>query len=323
MMRVSIITGEIFLDPSSGVPPESGDRLRIALSGVPEGVRWRDPEPCTDADLARVHGAAYLRWLEGISRGERFLDMNTFISPSAYRAAHFAAGSAVAAAGRALAGETCFAMVRPPGHHAEPDRAMGFCLFNNAAIAAAWALQHADRVAILDWDLHHGNGTQRVFYGSDQVLFCSVHQQNAFPFTGWVDEIGRGPGRGYTLNAPLPQGASLGDYHHIFSQVFCRAIARFRPDLLIISAGQDTLWDDPQGRMQLAAGDFSVLTRLAREAAGCPLALILEGGYGPSHGAAIAAIFQGLEGGGPPGPVAPPRPSTREVAGMLQKVGYF
>ena len=323
-MRVSVITGEVFLHPASGMPPESADRLRTALSGVPEGVQWRDPSPCSDADLARVHGTGYLRWLRDISSGERFLDGDTFISPPVYRAARCAAGSAVAATERALSGETCFAMVRPPGHHAEPDRAMGFCFFNNAAVAAAWAMEQVDRVAILDWDLHHGNGTQAAFYGSERVLFCSVHQHNAFPFTGWVDEIGTGAGKGFTLNAPLPPGATLSDYRLIFTEVFTPAISRFRPDLLIISAGQDGLRDDPQGSMQLDPGDYGELTRIARQAADCPLALILEGGYGPSHGTAIAAIFGGLqEEAASPAPCPAPRPSTREVARILQKVGYF
>jgi acetoin utilization deacetylase AcuC-like enzyme len=322
-MGVSVISGGVFLHPESGVPPESADRLRTALSGVPEGVRWREPSPGSDTDLSRVHGAEYLRWLQEISSGERFLDVNTFISPHAYRAARCAAGSAIAAAERALSGETCFAMVRPPGHHAEPARAMGFCLLNNAAIAAAWALEQVEKVAILDWDLHHGNGTQAVFYDSDRVLFCSVHQHNAFPFSGWVDEIGTGAGKGYTLNAPLPPGATLADYSLIFREVFAPVISRFGPDLLIISAGQDSLRDDPRGSMQLDPVDYSELTRIARFAADCPLALVLEGGYGPSHGAAIAAIFRGLREEAFPAPVPPPRPSTRELVRVLRKVGYF
>jgi acetoin utilization deacetylase AcuC-like enzyme len=320
---ISVITGDVFLHPASGVPPESADRLRTALAGVPEGVRWRDPSPGTDADLARIHTPEYLRWLQGIARGERFLDVNTFISPHVYRAARCAAGSAIAAAERALSGETCFAMVRPPGHHAEPARAMGFCLFNNAALAAARALDRVDRVAVLDWDLHHGNGTQAAFSRNDRVLFCSIHQQNAFPGSGWVDEIGTGPGKGHTLNAPLPPGATLADYSLIFRKVFAPAITRFRPDLLIISAGQDALRDDPQGSMLLEPGDYAELSRIARHAAGRPLALVLEGGYGPSHGAAIAAIFRGLREEGKPVPVPPPRPSTAEVARVLRKVGYF
>ena len=322
-MGISVITGDVFLHPASGVPPESADRLRTALSGVPEGVRWRDPSPCSDDDLARIHEPEYLRWLHGISKGERFLDVNTFISPHAYRAARCAAGSTIAAAERALAGETCFAMVRPPGHHAEPGRAMGFCLFNNAAIAAARALDSVERVAILDWDLHHGNGTQAAFSRSERVLFCSIHQQNAFPGSGWVDEIGTGAGKGHTLNAPLPPGATLADYSVIFRGVFAPAISRFRPGLLIISAGQDALRDDPQGSMLLEPGDYAELTRIARHAAGCPLALVLEGGYGPSHGSAIAAIFRGLREEREPVPVPAPRPSTAEVARVLRKVGYF
>jgi len=135
--------------------------------------------------------------------------MDTYVTGESFRVASLAAGASIAAVRCSLSGESCFALVRPPGHHAEPGRAMGYCLFNNAAVAAAWALDRVERVAIIDWDLHHGNGTQKIFYESDRVLFCSIHQANIFPWSGWIDEVGAGRGKGFSLNAPSqPAGGS-------------------------------------------------------------------------------------------------------------------
>jgi acetoin utilization deacetylase AcuC-like enzyme len=199
---------------------------------------------------------------------------------------------------------------------------MGFCLFNNAAVAAMTALNHADRVAIIDWDVHHGNGTQHTFYGTDRVLYCSIHQKWVFPFSGRVDEVGTGSGRGYTINAPLAAGSSLADYSYIFSEIFAPALERFKPDVLIVSAGQDTLHDDLLGGMMLQPRDFSILTRLISDAAGVPLALVLEGGYGISHGAAVACIFSALQSvhSQEPAVTQKPGPGTLETASLLKKV---
>lgn len=214
-----------------------------------------------------------------MATGTCFLDVNTYVTCHSFDAASYAAGSTFAAVERTLDGEHLFALVRPPGHHAEPDRAMGFCIFNNAAVAAAKALSSVDRVAILDWDLHHGNGTQTAFYGSDRVLYCSVHEENSFPKTGWVDEIGTGAGRGgYTLNAPLAAGSTIADYALVFDEVFVPAITRFRPDALIVSAGQDGLADDEHGRMNLEPDDYGVLAGMLIDGTDLPLALTLEGG---------------------------------------------
>ena len=252
--------------------------------------------------------------------GLHYIDMDTYVTENSYATALLAAGSSIRACSRALDGEHCFALIRPPGHHAEPDRAMGFCLFNNAAVAAAWALQTIDRVAIIDWDLHHGNGTQKIFYQSDRVLFCSIHQSNAFPGTGWIDEIGEGRGRGFTLNAPVLPGSTIDDYACVFSDVFAEALSHFSPDLLIISAGQDPLADDPMEGMRLFPRDFGVLTRILMEAQESPLALVLEGGYGPSLGEAVAAIFDALHGRPVKMPSGYPRQSTRKVVTHLKKV---
>jgi acetoin utilization deacetylase AcuC-like enzyme len=170
---------------------------------------------------------------------------------------------------------------------------MGFCLLNNVAIAAEQALQSVDRVAIVDWDVHHGNGTQHAFYRSNRVLYCSVHQEHHFPYSGGVEEIGNGYGKGFTLNAPLGPGSIGADYAEIFTGVILPALERFRPDAIIVSAGQDLLSDDPLGGMNVRPEDLFLMTSLLLRT-GKSLALVLEGGYGPSHGEAISRIFAAL-----------------------------
>lgn len=323
-MQCEVVTGEIFFLHDRQGHPESSDRLRVALSGVPRRARTLDPVEASWDDLERVHERRYLAWLQGIATGDWYIDFNTYICPESFRVALHAAGSSLRASAEAMEGKSCFAMVRPPGHHAGAGRARGYCLLNNAAIAAAAGLGSVDRVAIVDWDLHHGNGTQEIFYGTDRVLYCSIHQAHGYPGSGSVGESGAGPGRGYTLNAPLEDGSTLADYGFVLDEVFCPALERFHPGLLIISAGQDGLADDPKGGMGLAPEDYGTMTRKLMEAAELPAALVLEGGYGLSHGRAIAAIFRALAGRGPEAePGLQPRPSTREMVRLLKKVQSF
>jgi acetoin utilization deacetylase AcuC-like enzyme len=322
-MKSSVIYGDVFARHDMDLHTESSARLRTVLSGVPDGLKWRAPVKASVVDLERVHRPQHVRWIRELSRGPCFLDANTYLTHHSFDVACYAAGSAAEAVDRTLDGEHCFALVRPPGHHAEPDRAMGFCLFNNAGVAAARALDTVDRIAIVDWDLHHGNGTQSIFYGSDRVLFCSVHEANSFPGTGWLDEIGTGAGRGYTLNAPLQPGATVADYLLIFEDVFLPALVRFQPDALIVSAGQDPLFDDLHGHMKLEPDDFGVLAGMLIEGTDLPLALVLEGGYGPSHGRAIAAIFSALRGKRTEPAEKPRYRSTEKVAEILKKVRFW
>jgi acetoin utilization deacetylase AcuC-like enzyme len=165
------------------------------------------------------------------------------------------------------------------------------------AVAAAHALQHIDRVAIIDWDIHHGNGTQEIFYDSGRVLYCSIHQAHSYPGTGSPEETGTGEGEGNTINIPVPAGSTIEIYRGAFESTIIPAVRAYDPDLVLVSAGQDILADDTLGRMEILPEDFTVLTRLVLQTTDNPLALVLEGGYGPSHGEAIAAIFRALREG--------------------------
>jgi acetoin utilization deacetylase AcuC-like enzyme len=322
MVRHSAIYGEIFSHHDMEHHDESSARLQAALSGVPERVAVIPPLCAPESDLARVHTPSYIHMIREFSShgGQHFLDPSTYVDAETFSVASFAAGAASDAVNRSIDGESCFAIIRPPGHHAEPDRAMGFCIFNNAAIGAAVALDRVDKVAIIDWDLHHGNGTQTIFSADDRVLFCSIHQGNLFPYTGWVDEIGTGAGKGFTINAPLRAGSTIADYRFVFEEVFIPALERFRPEALIISAGQDALFDDPKGSMMLFPADYGTLTAMLRDAVDLPPALVLEGGYGPSHGEAIRHIFSALDGSPVPVNQGEPRRTTHDIVAVLKKL---
>jgi len=212
-----------------------------------------------------------------------------------------ASGAAVAAVESALSGEAAFAVARPPGHHAGRATGMGFCLLNHAAVGAGHARSHGvGRIAILDWDVHHGNGTQDIFYEDGEVLYLSAHQSPFYPGTGWVDEVGEGEGTGLTVNVPLPAGSGEDVYAAAFAGVFLPVLREFAPALILISAGYDAHRADPLGGMALEAASFgrfaAALASLAREAGAAPPALVLEGGY--NLGAlteGVAATIRGIE----------------------------
>jgi acetoin utilization deacetylase AcuC-like enzyme len=279
----------------------------LHLAGLLERVRLIAPRTATEAELLRVHTPAYLAQVQAdIAAGRHELSSgDTAIGPDSERIARLAAGGVLAAVEAVLAGQVAnaFAVVRPPGHHASADRGMGFCVYNNVAIAARH-LQAAcgiGRVAILDWDVHHGNGTQDIFADDPSVLFLSSHQAPLYPGSGARQERGRGAGEGFTINCPLPAGSGGPELLAAWREELLPAAEAFAPEFVLISAGFDSRAGDPLGDFRLEDSDFAELTRLAMDLAhrhaGGRLVSALEGGYDlPGLAAAGAAHMGALLG---------------------------
>lgn len=270
---------------------EAESRFPAAISGVAlaekGGVRLERCacEAAPEEVLAAVHSQDYLDRLREMSAaGGGYLNADTGLNEHSWDAALLASGAAIGAVESALSGTAAFAVVRPPGHHAGAGYGMGFCLLNHAAIAAEYAgLRGVGRIAILDWDVHHGNGTQDIFYADGDVLYLSVHQSPFYPGTGAAGEVGEDDGRGRTVNVPLPRGSTEEDYGAVFEGVFSPILREFRPEMIIVSAGFDAHAADPIGGMRLRSDSFgrfaAQVTSLARELDAAPPALVLEGGY--------------------------------------------
>jgi acetoin utilization deacetylase AcuC-like enzyme len=269
-------------------PPGHPERMErahvfdaVAARWTSKGIASIDPRPATRDELLRVHSPEYLATIAGLAGRAAMLDPDTFTSPESVEIAALAAGATVQAAEHALRLEPAFALVRPPGHHAERDRAMGFCLYNNIAVAAAHAIAAGkDRVAIVDIDVHHGNGTQWMFYDDPRVLYFSTHQFPFYPGTGAADETGRDKGRGFTFNVPLEMGATDADYDLVYRSAILPVLDEFGPDLILVSAGFDAHEEDPLASMRVStAGYASVVRQLVRSASNGSIAFVTEGGY--------------------------------------------
>jgi acetoin utilization deacetylase AcuC-like enzyme len=296
---------ERHVNPLAGV--EAPRRFPAALAGVEEAERDGAPVewcPCSPADedvLAKVHAPAYLDYLRELSADGGYLSLDTALNEHSWEVARLASGAACSAVESALSGEAAFAVARPPGHHAGRATGMGFCLLNHAAVAAEYARERgAGRVAILDWDVHHGNGTQDIFYEDGEVLYLSAHQYPFYPGTGRAEEVGEGEGRGMTVNVPLPAGSGESVYAAAFAGILVPVLREFAPALVLISAGYDAHKDDPLGGMALEDSSFgrfaAALASLAREIGAAPPALVMEGGYDlDALTGGVAATIRGIE----------------------------
>jgi acetoin utilization deacetylase AcuC-like enzyme len=274
-----------------------------------------------------VHPRSHVDAVRSHSESGAAFDLDTPTSPGSWEAALHAAGGACAMVEALLGGEAsrAFSACRPPGHHAEPAHAMGFCLFNNIAIAARHALHSlgAERVLILDWDVHHGNGTNAVFHSSPEVLFVSIHQWPFYPGTGPLADVGSGEGEGYTINLPVPGGSGEDTWLSLVQHVVMPAARAFRPNLVLVSAGFDAHRDDPIGGCLLDTGSFTQfanhVTALANEA-GVPVGAVLEGGYDlQSLADSVAVTMEALADGGAPRSVQPD-PLTESV---VERAGRY
>ncbi len=274
--------------------------------------------------MTAVHPDAYVDAIQTAAEaGGGYLDADTILSPGSYRAAMHAAGGACAMVDELLAGNAPFAFcgMRPPGHHAERATAMGFCLFNNVAIAAQHALgRDIERVLVLDWDVHHGNGTNDIFHSRDDVLFASIHQSPLYPGTGPLSDVGSGAGEGYSLNLPVPPGSGEREFVSLVQHVVAPVAREFRPGIVLVSAGYDAHRDDPLASCELEDGSYAALAACVRELAaelGVPVGVVLEGGYALGALArSVAATIEAL-GNGVPAPSVEPDAVTAQAVEFL------
>jgi len=340
MSSLALIKDDRYLehDPGDG-HPESPDRLRVIHGLIDRefsGLQLIPPRLATQSELALVHDPFYIQTVANTAgRMHAQLDPDTGLSARSYEIACLAAGGLLQGVDSLLqtpnsklrTPNSIFAFVRPPGHHAEPERGMGFCLFNNVAIAAAYAKKQygLKRILIVDWDLHHGNGTQRAFFDDPGVLFFSSHQYPYYPGSGGFHEVGTGKGEGYTVNAPFPTGFGDAEYVSVYTKILAPIALEYKPELVLVSAGFDPFVKDPLGGMKLTGEGFGALAGIvqdiARQTCDGKVLMTLEGGYNPEglrNG--VRAVLQTLIGQPAPVPKNAPSADADEVIARIVSV---
>lgn len=305
--KVGLVYDPIYMAHDTGPHVEIAGRLAAVIARLKEkGLRDKlvalKPRQATVNALALVHKRLFISQIrEMAAKGGGSLGTDTVISKDSYMAAVMAAGGAISAVEAVTAGElgSAFCLVRPPGHHALPKRAMGFCVFNNVAVAARYAMAHLglESIAIIDFDVHHGNGLQEVFYNESGVLVASIHQFPHFPGTGLAEETGSRLAKGTNINIPLPPGAGDTEYFRVFKEIIMPAVRRFEPQLILVAAGYDAHWADRMSAMQVSTEGFarmaSFIKELADELCGGRAIYVLEGGYEPEAlASSVAATLE-------------------------------
>lgn len=340
MSRVGYIYSPISLKHSLPGHPESPHRIEAIMqvwrdTGLLDQLVAIEPTPASDEQLLRVHSKKLLNTIHWADmRGGMQIDADTYMNEHSREAAYLAAGAALNAVDAVMTGivDSAFSLARPPGHHATRDRAMGFCLINNIAVAAQYAIDRygLERVLVMDFDVHHGNGTQEIFFGTPEVYYFSTHRYPFYPGSGHWREIGADTGRGATFNVPLPQGVGNDQFSRIFDQLLYPAMARYQPQLVLVSAGYDAHWADPLGALTLVDASgyaymTSVLHSIAQEFAEGRIILLLEGGYNFDALAwSTFASVQALLGKSVDAdPLGPPPAASRDISDLIGHLREF
>ncbi len=287
-MSLTLFYHPVFLLHITGLHPESPERLRstrvfLEDHNLLDKLKEVEPHCATEEELRLVHTANHIEEVRKLARkGGGYIDSDTILSSSSYKAAVFACGAAIDAVEEVLTNQQdVFCLIRPPGHHALADKAMGFCLFNNLAIAASYAIKKKgiSRILIVDWDAHHGNGLQDIFYETDRVLYISLHQMPLYPGTGTIEEVGKGKGEGFTINIPFPSGTAESTYLKAFYEIILPVAEQFEPEMVMIAAGYDSHCRDPLASVCLTANSYAKMTAMLKSISHSPFVLTLEGGY--------------------------------------------